>query len=428
MGVMPYRLEKGLFLMVLESWFNEGLEHVGDGATKEDIFELCEGPRRRLRAIWRYCSIAAKLRAAGEEGRESIREVTPENSLIESRIFRSPKAQVIPGLKGSIAEGWFGMKPAGDRWERPLVSDWKPDPDGRLPSLGRWSGYYGNTELILVETLQRMLEVSLGLDHQDTVPDDPTDRDTTAAYEARLRGLTTRVWPVYLFLTCPQPWFEAWVTWQCHRKSSLLRGQVTVTLSTPGHDRPVAPSPVDVLDDPKEVPKRPPGSGTVANPYYLHGLADEPYNTGYEGPYVDPGPPVELKGGDPKNTSLHERAGQGMWVITHPSHDSTIVWTTFHEPTVPNFGPGAPTPVEGWDLPPIAHYRCAPLGERPDVMALVHAAEPERQVTAGASTPAPLTISPEAYYNVVVVSPASRDGGIPTEPVGEGGGDDHEPI
>jgi hypothetical protein len=137
---------------------------------------------------------------------------------------------------------------------------------------------------------------------------------------------------VYLFLTCPQPWFETWITWQCHAKNSPVRGQVTVILSTPGHERPVTPSPIDM----------------EADTYSL-----------------------------------------------------------------PDFNPSLRREPEAWDLPPIAHFRYAPLLQRKDV-------RPTEAMSATTGHP----IDP--YPDVVVVSPASRDGGVPSVrlDLSEPGGDD----
>jgi hypothetical protein len=394
MGDMPYPLEKGLFPLVIEHFFNEGLERSWACARPRWILHKRPGPKRRLRAIWRYCKIAETLRnAEGNEG--TISAVTPDNSFIYSSIFtdsRSPGMphlpQVLIGLQRTMAEGWFGMEPnAGGTWNRRPTSTWTSS-----KSLGRWIGYYGNAELILCETLQRMLEVSLGLEHQTTAP---TNRREERAFERRLRRQATRVWPVCVFLTCPQPWFGGWITWKRHRARSAVRGQVTVLVQTPGHDRPITPSPVDHEAD--EPQARAEGTNIMLpNPYFLMGVTNgSKYNSGYDGKYIDQA--HQVRGRDPR-TAVND---QGMWIVTHENHDSAIVWSSFAEPPRPNWDPNGPDPAEAWDLPPIATYRCARLDQRADIP--------------GSPAPDPARI--DGFFDIVVVSPASRDGGIPSDPL-----------
>jgi hypothetical protein len=381
-GVMPYPLEKGLFPLVLEGFFNEGLGCADPSASARTLLTQCAGPKRRLRAIWRYCSIAKALRAAkGNEG--SIASVTKDNSLVLSSMFDSgdPALKTFQAL---MAEKWFGMKPDQGGWRREPPSNWSPG-----TSLGHWTGYYGNVELIAVEAFQRMLEVSLGVEHMTVAP---KSKEAQRKAEEDLLGRATRVWPVYLFLTCPQPWFGAWVTWQTHNGTSAVRGQVTAVLQTPGHNRPLAPSPVDWEGDLPDI--KVPGGATRPNPYYLHGVdpasSKGTPNSGYEGPYI--GKTGAMKGGDP----VAATKDQGMWLITHENHDSTIVWSNFHESATPNWGLGGVQPDEAWDLPPIVSYRCATLAQRGDLKK---------------SPPNNATL--DGYFDIVVVAPASLDGGIP---------------
>src|SRR5829696_5957198 len=166
---MPYPLEKGLFPLVVEGFFNQGLEAAAPSATPSTILGQRPGPMRRLRAIWRYCEIVEKLRNA-KTNENSIRQVTKDNSFIHSSLFSGPPP--LPAFQRVIAEDWFGMTPAsgtgsggGPGWRREPTTNWTTS-----KSLGHWSGYYGNVELILVETLQRMLEVSLGVEHVTAAP------------------------------------------------------------------------------------------------------------------------------------------------------------------------------------------------------------------------------------------------------------------
>jgi hypothetical protein len=161
---MPYPLEKGDFPLLIEGYFNEGLEQADENDKPSDIFGKSVGAQRRLRAIWRYCEIVQKLKA-GKTNEPSIEQVTADNSLVLSSFFQgtTPHLGVFQQL---MAENWFGMLPDGKGgWKRRLTSSWTP-----LQSLGHWTGYYGNVELIMVEAMQRMLEVSLGLEHRTALP------------------------------------------------------------------------------------------------------------------------------------------------------------------------------------------------------------------------------------------------------------------
>jgi hypothetical protein len=398
MGFMPYPWEKGFFPTAVEHWFNEELDAADLDDTAQQILAR-KGPKRRLRAIWRYADVCRQLRA-GEANPASIREVTAANSIIKSALFGVDEVTDTEiAWQKVIAEDWFGMQKIGNTWYRQDPGTWAPS-----KSLGHWNGYFGNVELIVCETLQRLLELSLGVDH--LVLDHTPTGDEIHDHEERLRDRATRVWPVYMFLSCPNPWFEGWVTWQCHATNSPLRGQVTVTLSTPSHDRPVTPSPIDVEKDLDTLTI--PGKATAPNPYYLHGREPEAPNRGYRGDYITITNALALSAAGevvpatfsrrrdaPTGDGVVKGEGvpyhQGMWLVTHANHDSTIVWNNFPEPTSATWNQPE---VESWDLPPFAVHRCAALRERRDL--------------GRTSDPATLT----GLYDVVVVQPASRDGGV----------------
>jgi hypothetical protein len=400
MGFMPYPWEKGFFPTAIEDWFNEELDAAVPNDTPKQILTAREGPKRRLRAIWRYADVCRRLRL-GAANPAQIRTVTRENSIVESGLFSYQEvADTGIAWQEVIARDWFGMEKLDGTWYRQDPATWAPS-----KSLGHWNGYFGNVELIVCETLQRMLELSLGVPHLELTAA-PSGGDVDALVND-IRDHATRVWPVYMFLSCPNPWFEGWVTWQCHDTTSPLRGQVTVVLSTPSHDRPVTPSPIDVAHDTNTLF---PGTGTtMPNPYYLHGREPGPPNRGYKGDYITitSGVAVTASGsvlpatfnrareaptGDGVVKAPHApRHHQGMWLVTHANHDSTIVWNNFPEPKSPNWN--QPN-IEAWDLPPFAVHRCAALGERRDL--------------GGTTDPAALT----GMYDVVVVQPASLDGGV----------------
>jgi hypothetical protein len=399
MGFMPYPWEKGFFPTAIEDWFNEGLDATGAKDGPQKILTDKQGPNRRLRAIWRYASVCRQLRE-GEANPAAIATVTADNSIVESGLFAAPNVTAtMIEWKKTIAHHWFGMEEIGGTWYRQTPATWVPS-----KSLGHWNGYFGNVELIVCETLQRMLELSLGVPHLEpaTLPAAVPSTAQAAVIEAQLKQTATHVWPVYMFLSCPNPWFEGWVTWQCHDTRSPVRGQVTVVLSTPAHDRPVTPSPIDVLDDKEELTDPLSGANTP-NPYFLHG------KYGYKGDHIRIDTPVAAGGAGVTPAAFTRTAAtpvdvgvamggeaprthhQGMWLVTHANHDSTIIWNNFPEPTAPNW---MRPEVESWDLPPFAVHRCADVKERRDL----------------GGTPNPLAVT--GMYDVVVIQPARRDGGV----------------
>ena len=71
----------------------------------------------------------------------------------------------------------------------------------------------------------------------------------------------TQHWPIELFWRCPIPWFEGWVTWRANG-SPPKSGQVTVLLSTPSHGHPLKNTPLrtNVVPDYAEDPPSAVGS------------------------------------------------------------------------------------------------------------------------------------------------------------------------
>ncbi|MGZ4792002.1 MAG: hypothetical protein ACXWBO_09060, partial [Ilumatobacteraceae bacterium] len=151
---------------------------------------------------------------------------------------------------------------------------------------GMWDGYQGNVERIVANVLVRSLEVSLGLDHGDPIPSGPPPRS----------------WPLYFFFKCQQPFFEGWVTWQCHSVNRRAAGQVTVIFATPGHNHPVSdhPVPIDANHDHKD---------------------DQVYTLRNDGEFLEE--PTSAPAADPGG-----QPHQGVWVITHRDHKKLNVFDT----------------------------------------------------------------------------------------------------
>lgn len=185
MSGMPYHLEKGPIISVLEAFANGTAKQLGVALTK-------------------------------------LRNGDPlvEIGVVDSKTLHSKTFAYQWLLVHHINKHWLGMTKTNGAWAR------QPAFDPNHPATtGHWQHYHGPVEKILRETFIRAAEVSLGLDHdQKPVPATPV-----------------RHWPVEFFWKCPQPWFEGWVTW---RRSAGGDGQVTVILATPADTGVVLDSPV----------------------------------------------------------------------------------------------------------------------------------------------------------------------------------------
>jgi hypothetical protein len=265
-GVMPYHLEKGHFLLLLEDTLNEGIEAIVDN----DDEVTFPGLLRRYSMLEYMRGVVARPcdRNDGEQA---------DGSLLHWPSWMTD-ADVGYGIFRIVAEKWFGYTLAADG-----SLDTKRHP---LKPTGMWDGYQGNVERILATAFVRAIEVSLGLEHGAPIPN----------------GAPPRSWPIYFFFKCQQPFFEGWVTWQCHSVNRRAAGQVTVILATPGHNHPVSdhPIPIDHNGDHKDdlIP-------TLRNDGEF---AVEPVSA-----------PAADAGGEPH---------QGVWVITHRDHKKLTVFDT----------------------------------------------------------------------------------------------------
>jgi hypothetical protein len=141
----------------------------------------------------------------------------------------------------AVNRDWFGMV-------EDSTGAWSPQPpfDPTNPvTTGRWVNWYGHAEAIVRTTLQRALEVALGLE-----PDQPI----------AVGASPPRHWPIAMIWKCGQPWFEGWITWR--RQADY--GLVFVVFSTPGNGDPISTTPLAPPNRPvpeyREHPLRTPGA------------------------------------------------------------------------------------------------------------------------------------------------------------------------
>jgi hypothetical protein len=276
-GLMPYHLEKGHFLLLLEDTLNEGIEVVVDN----DAAAAFPGLSRRYSMLEYMRGVVARPcdlhNGESEVGSSLMWPGWMSDDDVSFGAFRA------------VAEEWFGYRIRPDG-----TLDTKPHPN---KPTGMWDGYQGNVERIMANVFIRAIEVSLGLDHDAPIPTSAPDR----------------CWPLYFFFKCQQPFFEGWVTWQCHSINRKAAGQVTVIFATPGHNHPVSdhPIPIDNNHDHKDdlVP-------TLRNDGEF--LAD----------------PVTAPAAD-----LVGEPHQGVWVITHRDHKRLNVFDTSVPSSYLEWGP-----------------------------------------------------------------------------------------
>lgn len=320
---MPYHLEKGPWLSVLEDYLNgeegrslsflyqlranreEGArladlpflatpalnEPVEQGRERSDDAILVDERRAHLHNDWfggddnRAGFVNATLNRLAEQGPE-VRQLLEERNQIPED----------PSTSAAVSEFASAVIAAVEETPTARLSAW--------PATGFWFQYHGDVETILRETLIRTIEVSLGLGHEE----EP-------------KGQPDRRLPIELFWKCPQRWFEGWISWRWDRAHGI--GQVTSILSTPGSGKPI-------LDNPTKGKDATQPTGSTFPPSK---------DTPLDGP-VGPGP----------NHAGAEQYPKGMWVISHIEHAQV--------PTTPNDGA---TPSGQW-APPSFGPTCVGVG------------------------------------------------------------------
>lgn len=191
---MPYHLEKGPLLQILESHLNS------DRAGLQARLEVVRESERNDSLDW-------------------ILGGVPE--LWQDPAFaRGPQAGDV--MRTRLMTEWFGYEEDGaGGWQKP-----QPPPS----TTGYWIGYRGDVDKIVRTAVHWALELALATG---------SDAEATKSVEP---------WPIEIFWKCPAPWFEAWVV--SRRVGGTDRGLVTIVLVSPSHrgatvsESPIARSPV----------------------------------------------------------------------------------------------------------------------------------------------------------------------------------------
>ncbi len=268
-----------------------------------------------------------------------------------------------PAAMQHVRVDWLGnpaFDPATKQFRQPPVAD----PSQAGPT-GFWKQWHGPAEAILRETLQRSIEVSLGVEHvasstAENAQSAPATQFDPAEAPA---GPYSRWWPVEMLWVCGAPNFQGWITWRKHGLGPT-EGQVTVVFTTPA---PVTPYPM------------------------------------YDSVYVGASAPPASRGANYKDANVGEgvdaltdlNAPRGVWVVgskkTLTVRTSTTESVELDDAVIRFFG-------NGFDLSVPAE-------------AIVHAA-----MSAGVNVqlrlPSTLHYDVDSYDEVAVVRPSMFDGGM----------------
>jgi hypothetical protein len=298
---MPYHLEKGPWLSVLEDYLNGEPGRAADAlvqlrearARGTSLTQLPFLATRALDGDPDYATLDARqghLRRDwfGTDGPATFMEALMADlppalaDELQARGVSAPKDAARADVVTTFANEVLAVG-------GPDVPPW--------PATGFWFQYYGDVEGIVRETLVRTIEVALGVDHDEELPADGP----------------TRALPIELFWKCPQRWFEGWVTWRWDERHGT--GQVTAVLATPGSGKPVLENP---------------GMGEGA----------------LEATTTHATPPPEMPWSAPPSDPARnpQQSAKGMWVITHAEHAqlptrAADVGTGSGDWRVPAFGP-----------------------------------------------------------------------------------------
>ncbi len=174
MPPMPYHLEKGPMLAVIE-------DYLDDDQRALDTLAAMRNPNTKL---WKL-------------------------PVFDSKTLLNNQGQKFRDYALDMKVNWFGIDAAVSATKQPAF-----DP-ATNSTTGTWQAYYGDVDEITRETISRALEIALGVRHGDPVPKRPE-----------------RHWPIDFYWKCGQAWFEGWVTWRTSREGA---SRVVVIFATP-HD------------------------------------------------------------------------------------------------------------------------------------------------------------------------------------------------
>lgn len=275
-GPMPYYLEKGSTLELIESFLNDD-------------------PDRLRRTLGR-------LRATNDDGTYRYRltdcGVFDSDSFSSDEFFRGTPLETAEGWKAHLNTHWFGLEPDGSGEPAADFAAQRP----------WWLGYWGDTEAVAREIFVRAIECAFRVPHGAEIPPG------------------RKPWPIELFWKCGQAWFEGWLMWR--RVGDC--GLITVLLATPAelsgrHD--VAPSPIFPDDRGASGYSEDPGVHDSAH----SGMFVVTHRDHVAEPYLGPGPEPAGNYGNPDGALYH---GIGEVVAVSPArrHGGTALRKRTWEP------------------------------------------------------------------------------------------------
>jgi len=258
-GGMPYHLEKGPYLTVLEAQFNLSADHLRTEANR-----LIRGDPQDTTDFYKCNAITAFPGAPPPDPKTALRD--------------------------HIYADWFGF--SGNPPTIPQALSNCALLQSFPQQTGYWIGYHGDVEQIVRVTLARAAEVALGVNHTTW----PTPGSGPAAQITS--GDVRRHWPTEFFWVCGSDRFEGYVTWRCHLPTQT--GQVTVVFVTPATKDQVYN---DLTGKAKQYPHTTIDASGPA-PSRMNALAALFEQV------------VRLL-----TRPLDRDAMQGIWLVTHTSHD-----------------------------------------------------------------------------------------------------------
>jgi hypothetical protein len=186
-GGMPYQIEKGPTLRVIERHINNA-----PAAKRRAMLDVLRRPDQ------------PPTPASMPDPLAWITTGVPE--LWDEPAFAAHPLGGGRAIRDHIIMDWFGYR-------RGPTGGWVKPPSSEHPDTGHWIAYRGDVDVIVRRALRWAFELALGLAPGDTGPG------------------RERPWQIELFWKCLAPWFEAWVL---HRPIADT-GLVTVVFVTPSH-------------------------------------------------------------------------------------------------------------------------------------------------------------------------------------------------